>query len=190
MKLCWILISSVFATTLLACGGTPSLPLEEPSPEAAISGGQYEIAPGDILAITVFGHDDISGQYTVDAEGKISMPLINQIDVDGATTDELQRRLIAAYQPDYLRNPDISVKLESYRPIYVLGEVENAGSYPYQPKMSVLNAIALAGGYTYRAAKNKLYVVRDNDPNREEEPVTVSDTLRPGDTVIIRQRFF
>jgi polysaccharide export outer membrane protein len=93
-------------------------------------------------------------------------------------------------QPDYLRNPDVVVKLNSSRPIYILGEVQNAGSYPYQPNMSVLTAVALAGGYTYRAARNKLLVIRGDDQSREETRVLENSPLRPGDTVIVRQRIF
>ncbi|MGB5346612.1 MAG: polysaccharide biosynthesis/export family protein [Woeseia sp.] len=174
---------------LVACSATP--------PAGGISSGSttaptvdYAIAPGDVVEITVFGQNDLSGQFTVDSEGSISMPLINQIAAAGLSTRELELRLIEKLQPDFLRNPDVSVKLLTYRPIYVLGEVQNAGSYPYQPNMSVLSAIAVAGGYTYRAAKKKIFVVRGDDSSGRQINVSENTTLRPGDTVIIGQRLF
>lgn len=175
---------------LTGCTTVPS-----PSDSGASTGlpaptGNYNIVAGDILDITIFGHDDLSGEFTVDANGDITMPLINVIPASGLSTRDLGHRITAALQPDYLRNPDVVVKLSSSRPIYVLGEVQNAGSYPYQSDMSVLSAIALAGGYTYRAARKKLLVVRGDDQDREETPVRENSSLRPGDTVIVRQRLF
>ena len=178
------------ASLLAACTTAPPAYSAADLAEPTASASNYNIAPGDVLDVTIYGHDDLSGEYTVDAEGNISMPLVNQVRASGMSISDLETKLISVLKPDYLRNPDVSVKLVSYRPIFVLGEVENAGSYPYQPNMSVLSAIALAGGYTYRASRKKLFVVRGDDESRQETRITESDTLRPGDTVIIRQRLF
>ncbi len=190
MSLRIFLFSVIAVSALVGCASAPPVALETPTTDAVESRSNYKIAPGDVLDITVFGQDDLSGEYTVDANGNISLPLIDEVTASGMSTGDLSLRLIDALRPDYLRNPDVSVKLGSYRPIYVLGEVQKAGSYPYQPNMSVLSAIAVAGGYTYRAAKKKLFVVRSDDKNRTETPILESSTLRPGDTVIIRQRLF
>jgi len=187
-------VACTFIGILFTLAGCASAPAKNPSeysdkPSAAPT-GDYKIAPGDVIDIIVYGHNDLSGQYTVNAEGNISMPLVNIVSTIGMSTNDLETRLVEMLRPDYLRNPDVSVKLVSYIPIYVLGEVEKAGSYPYQPNMSVLNAIALAGGYTYRASRKKLIVVRGDDESRQETKITESATLRPGDTLIIRQRLF
>lgn len=174
---------------LSACSGTPTVGGPAPTTAAATL-TDYNIAPGDILEVTVFGQSDLSGQFTVDAEGSISMPLINQVAAAGLSTRDLELRLVEKLQPDYLRNPDVSVKLLSYRPIYVLGEVQNSGSFAYQPNMSVLSAIAVAGGYTYRAARKKVFVVRANDSSGKQIKVSEQTVLRPGDTVIVGQRLF
>lgn len=190
MRSCFACVVFVTLSALSGCAATPAASPPAVSAATAASSGDYKIAPGDVLNIIVYGHDDLSGNYIVNAEGNISMPLINQVSTSGVSTVDLESRLIEMLQPDYLRHPDVSVKLLSYRPIYVLGEVRNAGSFPYQPNMSVLSAIALAGGYTYRAAKKKLIVVRGDDESRQETRVTESSTLQPGDTVIIPQRLF
>ena len=175
---------------LAGCTTVPSPSGPGASAGLPAASGNYNIVPGDTLDITIFGHDDLSGEFTVDANGDITMPLINVVPASGLSTRDLGHRITAALQPDYLRNPDVVVKLNSSRPIYILGEVQNAGSYPYQPNMSVLSAVALAGGYTYRAARNKLLVVRGDDQGREETRVLENSSLRPGDTVIVRQRIF
>ena len=181
----------IIASYVLAgCAMVPSPSDSGVSAVLPPASGNYNIVAGDVLNITIFGHDDLSGEFTVDANGNITMPLINDIPASGLSTQDLGQRIAAALQPDYLRNPDVVVKLNSSRPIYILGEVQNAGSYPYQPNMSVLSAVALAGGYTYRAARNKLLVIRGDDQSREETRVLENTSLRPGDTVIVRQRIF
>ena len=147
--------------TLAGCANAPATsPSAVSAPPAmpAAPRSNYEIAPGDVLNIIIYGQDDLSGEYIVDAEGNISMPLVDQVSVLGMSTSSLEDRLIDMLQPDYLRNPDVSIKLLSYRPIYVLGEVQKAGSFPYHPNMSVLNAIALAGGYTTITATSLILV--------------------------------
>ena len=185
------IVAGIIGAALFLLAGCETTPTDSASVESAVEPvSEYKIAPGDVLNIVIYGHDDLSGDFTVDAEGSISMPLVNQVTAIGMSTSELESQLIDMLQPDYLRNPDVSIKLTSYRPIYVLGEVQNAGSYPYQPNMSVLSAIALAGGYTYRASRSKLVVVRGDDESRQEFKIAENATLRPGDTLIIRQRFF
>ena len=109
--------------------------------------------------------------------------------VDSAKS-ELESAISSRLKPDYLKNPRVSVEVIDYRPIYVLGEVREPGSYPYSANLTVVNAIALAGGYTYRAAKRKIEVIKANDPEKKKRPISEQETLAPGDLVEVPERFF
>ncbi len=151
---------------------------------------EYRIAAGDTIRVTVFGHEDLSGEFEVDGSGRCSLPLIKAVDVAGFTTSELATHIFDQLSPDYLKEPRISVEVIGYRPVYVLGEVRNPGSYPYAAGMTVVNAIALAGGYTYRAARKRIKVTSPDDPERRSRRIREGDPLAPGDVIEIPERFF
>lgn len=157
-----------------------ALPLDE---------SDYEFGSGDLLRIIVFGHEDLSGEYRVSASGKISLPLVGDVKAKGLTPGELERAVIAKLQPDYLVNPRVAVEVLEARPFYILGEVNNPGGYPYVPGMTVLNAVALAGGFTYRADEDEAYI-RRGGPDAEEVEVDIRAPVQPGDIVRIDERFF
>ena len=161
-----------------------------PALAAQPADSEYRIAPGDTLRVIVFGHEDLSGEFQVDQSGRISLPLIQVIDVSGATKAELESEISGRLSPDYLKNPRVSVEMIEYRPIYVMGEVRNPGSYPYSANMTVVNAIALAGGYTYRAAKKKILLIKANDPKQEKRRSKEQEELAPGDVIEVPERFF
>jgi len=104
--------------------------------------------------------------------------------------EELESRLIKKLSPDYLLNPRISIQVLNFRPFYILGEVADPKSYPYVDGMTYLNAVAIAGGYTYRAKKDYVYVVRGNDTERKEIKVNMDQKVMPGDTIRVDERFF
>ena len=173
------------------CAATmPALPDTPTDNGGSYAGSAYLLSAGDTLTIAVFGQPELSGEFTVGPDGAISYPLIDEIRVEGLTAAGLEAALTDALKPDYLRSPDVSVKVQSYRPIYVVGEVTKAGSFEYQPNLSVLSAIALAGGYSYRAAKGKLTVVRSVDNEQVEIRVTETSLLKAGDTLVVPQRLF
>ncbi len=151
---------------------------------------EYRLATGDRLKVTVYGHEDLSGEFEVDASGDISLPLVNEIRAAGRTLDELQAAIVAALQPDYLRQPRVSVELLSLQPVYVLGEVAAPGSYPFHSGMTVVNAIAEAGGFTYRARRNHIRIVRSEGDDSVELPAELNTPLQPGDVIEIPERFF
>lgn len=151
---------------------------------------EYTLGPGDKLRATVFGHPDLSGQFLVDGSGKISFPLIGDVEAGGRTVRELERLIINKLKPDYLKSPNVSVDVLNYRPFYIIGEVKNPGSYPYVNGMVVINAIALAGGYTYRAREDRLYITRAKDPERKKQPVNQEAVVFPGDVIEVPERFF
>ena len=150
----------------------------------------YRLGPGDKLQIDVFNQEDLTGQYTLDGSGRFSMHLIGQVDARNLTAAELESRLVDRLRPDYLVNPRISVQVLSYRPFYIIGEVTRPSSYAYVDGMTYLTAIAIAGGYTYRAKKDVVFVIRVDDPAREEVRLDVNDRVHPGDIIRVDERMF
>jgi polysaccharide export outer membrane protein len=151
---------------------------------------EYKLGPGDRLRISVFGHEDLSGVFEVDGTGAVSYPLIGNIRVGGMTLSQVEVAVVAALRPDYLKNPRVSVEVLNYRPFYIMGEVREPGSYPYVNGITVLNAVAIAGGFTYRARESRMTVIRADDPEREEIPVTPDTVVLPGDIIEVPERFF
>jgi polysaccharide export outer membrane protein len=140
--------------------------------------------------LTVFGHKDLSGEFVVNQRGYLSLPLIIAVKVVGLTLEEVVEAIITKLKPDYLLNPKVSVEILNYRPFYIIGEVNNPGSYPYVTGMTVINAVAMAGGYTYRAKKRKTEINRVNQSIREKIIVDIDTIILPGDIIEIPERFF
>ena len=150
----------------------------------------YRLGPGDRISVNVFNHSDLSGDYTLDGSGRFPMLLIGQVDAAGKTAAELEVALVDALRPDYLVNPRVTVQVLTYRPFYIIGEINSAGDYPYVDGMTYLNAIAIAGGYTFRAKQDIVYVIRAGDPEEEEVRLPVSDRVKPGDIIRVDERMF
>jgi protein involved in polysaccharide export with SLBB domain len=151
---------------------------------------EYRLAPGDRVKVIVFGHEDLSGEYEVDNEGRLTLPLIKSVQATGLTVQEIEQAITDKLQPDYLKNPKVGVVVLEYRPFYILGEVKNPGSYPYSSNLTVVSAVALAGGYTYRARKSRIVIIRASDPKREKVPADDNTTVLPGDVIEVPERFF
>ena len=115
--------------------------------------GPYTLDSGDKLRIVVFGQDALSNNYTVDAQGAVSLPLIGNVEARGMTTAQLGNAIAARLKASFIRDPSVAVEIEIYRPFFVLGEVTYPGQYPFVPNMTVENAIAIAGGFTPRASR-------------------------------------
>ncbi len=150
----------------------------------------YKLGSGDRVKVTVFGHDDLSGRFLVGGNGDVALPLIGKVRAGGLTVTEFEARVVAALMPDYLKNPRVSVEVLNYRPFYIIGEVRKPGSYPFVNGRTVVNAIALAGGYTYRARENKIFVTRATDPKNVKRPADHATPIRPGDVIVVPERFF
>lgn len=148
----------------------------------------YTLGPGDRIKVTVFGHTDLSGEFEVDGTGSIAMPLVDEIEAAGLTARQLEDRIADRLEPDYLRNPRVSVEVLTYRPFYILGEIKSPGSYPYVSGMTAWNAVALAGGFTYRARTN--YVLLRRGPGQEAQRVPLDALVQPGDVIEVAERFF
>lgn len=150
----------------------------------------YRLAPDDKVKITVFGEEDLTGQYMVGSDGNLSFPLIGMVPAGGLTLAELQEALSTRLAAAYLKSPKVSADIVEYRPFYILGEVNKAGQYPYRVGMTVNAAVATAGGFTYRANKKKV-VIQHFGATGERRYRLDSDLLvSPGDTIRILERFF
>ena len=123
-------------------------------------GDSNKLGPNDRLVITVFGQPTLTGEYTLDGNGVLAFPLIGNVPANGSTTSELQQKIAAKLNPEYLINPSVSAEIVNCRPFYVIGEVQKPGNYPYVTDMTAVNAIAMAGGFTRRARQNDIHVRR------------------------------
>ncbi|OKH87458.1 polysaccharide biosynthesis/export family protein [Thalassospira sp. TSL5-1] len=150
----------------------------------------YTLGSGDKVRITVFGEPDLSGEFEVSGEGQISLPLIGIVSAGGKTLHELSSDIETKLKDGYLVDPKVSAEVMNYRPFYILGEVKEPGSYPFVNGMSVLNAVALGGGFTYRADKDDILIIRGGDESRKPEKATPETIVLPGDIVRVEERFF
>lgn len=150
----------------------------------------YKLGPGDRIVIDVFGEEDLSMDVMLDNTGIINYPFLGELKVAGLTVSELERILVDGLKGPYLVDPDITVAVGEYRSIYVNGEVQRPGAYPYQPALNVEKAIALAGGFTERASRKKIEVKRAGDTSNESRRIELTDPVRPGDIITVKQSFF
>jgi polysaccharide biosynthesis/export protein len=150
----------------------------------------YTLDSGDKLRVVVFGQDGITNSYMVDAGGNISLPLIGSVPARGGSTQQLAQKITARLKQGYVREPHVSVEIEVYRPFFILGEVTNPGQYPYVANMTAETAIAIAGGFAPRAAKTTVELTRNAPGQRIHGDVPLGFPLRPGDTIMVKERWF
>ena len=150
----------------------------------------YVLGPGDKVRVTVFGQEDLSGEFDVDAAGMLSLPLIQAVPAQGLTPQQVEKEIATKLEPDFLRNPRVNVEVLTYRPFYIYGEVLKPGGYPYVNEMTVHNAIALAGGFTYRARTSYVIIRRTKDGKVIEEEAKLDAKVAPGDVIEVRERYF
>jgi polysaccharide biosynthesis/export protein len=160
-------------------------------PLPAASGHEYRLGPGDTVRIITYGEDPLTGEFRVGDQGAVALPLTGSIGAAGRTPGELADAIAAALKKgDLLRKPSVSVEVATYRPIYVLGEVNKPGQYPYQPGMTVVSAAAVAGGFTYRAVEDYASVVRIVDGESVEGKASRQALVQPGDVITVFERRF
>jgi protein involved in polysaccharide export with SLBB domain len=150
----------------------------------------YALGPGDKLKLVVFGQEDLSGEFDVDGNGFVSLPLVGGVAVGRKSIAEAESAIIKALKPDYLKNPRVSLQVLNYRPFYIIGEVNNPGSYPYVNGITVLEAVAIAGGFTYRAKEGRMSIIRGTDSSRDKADVSPETLVLPGDVIEVPERFF
>jgi polysaccharide export outer membrane protein len=150
----------------------------------------YVLGPGDQLRIQVYGQSDLSGNFVVSQKGTVALPLIGDITATGTTTQQLTLAMEDALSPDYIREPKVSVEVINFRPFYILGEVNRPGTYPFTSELTVMNAVATAGGFTYRANSKEVHIKHADETEERVYQLTSGTPVRPGDTVRIAERLF
>jgi protein involved in polysaccharide export with SLBB domain len=175
---------------LALIGGTRLAAADPATPDTSAANfeASYQLGAGDKIRLNVFGEDNLSGEFTVNGSGTVALPLIGTVPAAGKTLAEFEELVVTGLKNGYLKNPHVSVEVLNYRPFYIIGEVNKGGEYPYQAGLTVLNAVAIAGGYTFRADTNQAVITRGGHDIQYDlkGPILVY----PGDVVRIPERFF
>lgn len=170
-----------------ACAGTNAAP-----GTAAYQPTVYRLAAGDRLSITVFGEESLSREYAITPQGDLAFPLLGDIPIADMTVADLQDALRAGLGEGYVNDPRVTVEVLNYRPFYILGEVNKSGEFPFSDGLTVVQAVALAGGFTYRAERQRVFIVRYGQ--NKEESYDIEDGrpvyVAPGDTIRVGERYF
>jgi protein involved in polysaccharide export with SLBB domain len=149
----------------------------------------YTLGPGDIIVIQVFGEDELKLETQLTDSGTVNYPFLGTIKVTGMTIKQVEQHVYQGLKGDFFVEPNVFVGIVQYRPFYIHGEVKKPGGYPYQPGMTVNQAIALAGGMTERASRDKIFISREGDKNNTQTG-SLASRISAGDTITIEQRFF
>ncbi len=174
------------ALAVAGCAPGADLPmLPDPPAEA------YRLGPDDTVHIITFDEPQLTGYFRISQSGTLSFPLIGIVDATGQTPIQLAARIADQLRAQkFFRNPSVSAEVTIYRPIYIIGEVAKPGEYPYAPGMTVLSAVAVAGGFTYRAITDYASVIRREDDHVVEGRLSRRSTVAPGDVITIFERHF
>lgn len=181
----------VVVTLLVTPHDASVLAADAPARSSMVSTIQdYKLGVGDKVRVSVFGEDELGGEFAVDGTGYVRLPLIGQIKTIGLSAQTLEMEVMTLLKDGFLKVPRVNVEVTVYRPFYILGEVARPGQYPYVNGMTVLNAIALAGGYTDRARTTDVDILRNGRPMPERLPVDQTVQVLPDDVLTVRQRYF
>jgi polysaccharide export outer membrane protein len=150
----------------------------------------YRLDAGDKLRVVVYGQEGLTNSYAIDAGGAITMPLIGSVPARGRTPAGLAAEITGRLRNGYIREPSVAVEIESYRPFFILGEVAAPGQYPYVPNMSVESAVAIAGGFSPRAKRDRVTLTHTESSGSTRYVVPLGTSLSPGDTVLVGERWF
>ncbi|WP_350334488.1 polysaccharide biosynthesis/export family protein [Coralliovum pocilloporae] len=182
-------IRSIAIALVLALAACSSTAPRNPSLTQGLK-GPYRLDSGDQLRILVFGQRELTNSYTVDQSGFLSFPLVGAIPARGRTTADMEKAIAKKLKNGFLRNPDVTVEVQTFRPFFIRGAVRAPGQFPYVNGMTVENAIAIAGGFTERAAKKSVFITRHINGKVINGRLALTDPIRPGDTIRIDERLF
>jgi len=166
-----------------------SAPEPPPASESGFAEG-YLLGVGDRISVIVLGEKDLSMELLVNGQGAINYPFLGEIRVAGLTVNALRDEIESRLKPDYLLDPQVTVQVLEYRKFFVNGEVQRPGGFAWQPGMTVRKAAALAGGFTQRASRSRLFIIRDADADKKPVQVDIDARVAPGDILTIDQSFF
>jgi len=150
----------------------------------------YRLDSGDKLRVVVYGQEGLTNTYLISAGGSITMPLIGAVPARGRTPAELAGAITVKLRNGFIREPSVAVEVEAYRPFFILGEVQAPGQYPYVPNMTAESAVAIAGGFSPRARRDRVTVTHTDASGTARIEVPPGTPIRPGDTVLVGERWF
>ena len=180
----------VVAASLAACQGGPAPPPPGPPQPTSFRASDYRLGATDRLRVIVYGEDNLSGEFNVSPSGKLSLPLIGDVAATGRSVADVQAEITQRLSRGYLKDPRVSVEVLTFRPFYILGEVNKPGLYPFAPGLTVQGAVATAQGYTYRADVKHVFIKHAQDRVEHAYPMTSSLLVQPNDVIRFGERFF
>lgn len=175
---------------VLALGGCVNAPAVGELPTQTVAEASYKLGPGDRLRVITFGEPSLTGEFIVNEIGRVSLPLIGSVPAGGLTVVQFNDEVERSLSGRFLKNPRVSVEVLNYRPYYILGEVNKPGEYPFINGLTVTNAVATAGGFTYRANVHRVFVRGQRETREHIAPLTDTTPVHPGDTIRIPERLF
>lgn len=178
-----VLILAAFLA-LTGCASTPGAELP------MVGNVQYRIGSGDQIDLAVFREESLSGRFRVNESGLMSLPLVGDIQAAGKTIPQLREDLTTLLSAEFVRDPNVTVSVVNYRPVFVLGEVANPGQYEFSDNMTVYALVAKAGGFTYRADQSQVMIRHESESEETAYRLTASGAVLPGDTIRFVERFF
>ncbi len=205
----FVLVAVIFAGAIGGCSGSPTLPasgaltsgstlpdasvaaasnLTNPASSGILASNEMSLQAGDKIRLTVFGEDKISGEYEIDPGGYLSLPLAGTLKASGNSKISLEKIISQKLKSSYLKDPKVTVDVVSFRPIYVLGEVQKPGEYQFRSGLNVMSALAVAGGATYRASNSRVMIQRFGEPTLKEYALEPSVQVYPGDMIRLPER--
>ena len=183
-----LMAAAVAAVGLVGCVQS-SGPIAQ-VPVQSVDDASYRLGPGDKVRLITFGEPNLTGEFIVNEIGRASLPLVGSVQAGGLTLSQFGTAVETALAAGYLKNPRVSVEVLNYRPFYILGEVSKPGTYPFISGLTVTNAVATAGGFTYRANIHKVFVRGARDTREHVVQLTGTTLVHPGDTLRIPERLF
>jgi len=168
----------------------PSRPAHAQASPQAQASDKYILGSNDRIRLKVYGEPDITGEYEIDSGGQVSVPLAGHVRAAGLTTKQLERAITLALAKGIVRDPRVNVEIAQYRNYYILGEVKKSGEYPYRLGLTVMDAVASAGGFTYRANESKVFLRRSGSGVEEIYALDSPVLVYPGDNIRIPERYF
>jgi polysaccharide export outer membrane protein len=190
IRIVGLLLLFVLSVSGAVCSWPANVSAQPLPSTTASTAADYVLGPNDRIRLKVYGEPDIAGEYEIDSTGQVSIPLAGHIRATGLTTKQLERSIASALAKGIVRDPRVNVEIALYRPYYILGEVKKGGEYPYRLGLTVMDAVASAGGFTYRANEKKVYLRRSGAGVEETYALDAPIPVFPGDNIRIPERYF